>query len=153
MRSEKDDEKAKSDDMRKNRTIEVYKAFFAWKKAEIKAERHKGHRFWAYARLAIITPWCLVLRWLKKDWKVLVPIFSAVVVAASSSVWGFYLAAAILGWETDAAKWCIGVGSAVWTWWLIGPASPFLAICLAATAAIYAVVKRIRGRNRKKEKK
>ena len=137
---------------RRSKTLAVYKAFFAYKSRLIKALPKKSKRFWARVRLILITPWCLVLRWLKRNPSAIV-VFLIVLALVSSSVWGFYLGAAIVGFDSDAGKWLVGVGSAVWAWWLVGPGSPFMGICLALTVAIEALFKKIKSRRIKNGKK
>ena len=131
---------------RKNTTIAKYKRFFAVKAYQAKRSPKRARE---WLRLTFVTPWLLAWKWIRGDWKVLLPTFIGVLIAVSASVWGFYLAAAIAGLDTDTGKWLLGIGSAVWTWWLIGPASPFLGICLGLTAGIYAIIKKIKGRKKK----
>ena len=137
---------------RRSKTLEIYKAFFSYKGAVIKAMPKGSKRFWARMRLIFVTPWCLVLRWLRRNPSAIV-VFLIVLALVSSSVWGFYIGAAMVGFDSDAGKWMIGIGSAVWAWWLVGPASPFIGICLALTVAIEAIFKKIKSRRIKNGKK
>jgi len=60
-----------------------------------------------------------------RDWRSAVCVVISLILW-SASVWIWYLLAIITGWTTDAAKWFLGIGSAVWIWWLSPVGSPFI---------------------------
>lgn len=126
---------------KRNRTVRLYQAFFAMKKAEMYREHPKGKRFFPWLKLTLITPWALIWRWLRKDWHLFL-YFAIWVVIVSCEVWVPYLMG-LMTWGTDASKWWFSIGSACWIWWA-GPGTPFLAICLALTVATDAAVKGIK---------
>lgn len=134
--------------LRDNPTVQVYTAFFRIKKARIKRDVPKGgRRFLAYARLFLITPWCLVIRYLRKDWHLIV-YFAAWFVIVSCEVWFPYLMG-LITWGTDASGWWFGIGSACWLFWA-GPGTPFLAIVLALTVGTSAAERAIKRKRKKK---
>ena len=60
----------------------------------------------------------------------------------SSEVWVFYLLG-VISWGSEFSKWCLGVASACWLFWL-GPITPFLPLCIIITAFIKGIVNKIR---------
>lgn len=95
----------------------------SWK-MRIRLDPNKFRRFWKWVWYLVAFPF-VWLFYNIRDWRSAVCILISLLLW-SSSVWGFYLAALICGWTTDAAKWLIGVGSAVWVWWASPVGSPFI---------------------------
>lgn len=119
----------------------------AWK-AKIKADPSKFKRFWKWVWFLIAFPF-VWLFYNIRDWR------SGVCVAISfllwsSSVWIFYLLALITGWTTDAAKWFLGIGSAVWVWWLSPVGSPFILLVTFTAIGLKALFNKIKERRGKK---
>jgi len=102
----------------------------AWKD-HIREEPSKFKRFWKWVWYLIAFPF-VWLFYNVRDWRSAICIVISFLLW-SVSVWGFYLAALICGWTTDAAKWLIGIGSAVWVWWASPIGSPFI-LCVTFTA-------------------
>lgn len=127
-------------------TIKVYKAFFAFKTRKLKERKPKGKRFWGYCYIALILPWALVIRYFRKNPRLLIW-FAVWFVIVSCEVWFPYLMGAIT-WGTEASGWWFGIGSACWLFWA-GPGTPFMAIVLALTIATEAVFQKINNRRRK----
>ena len=118
----------------------------AWK-TKIKAEPSKFKRFWKWIWFLIAFPF-VWLFYNIRDWR------SGVCVAISfllwsSSVWIFYLLALITGWTTDAAKWFLGIGSAVWVWWLSPVGSPFILLVTFTAIGLKALFNKIKERRGK----
>ena len=102
----------------------------AWKD-HIREEPSKFKRFWKWVWYLIAFPF-VWLFYNVRDWRSAICIIISFLIW-SASVWGFYLAALLCGWTTDAAKWLIGIGSAVWVWWASPIGSPFI-LCVTFTA-------------------
>jgi hypothetical protein len=94
------------------------------RKIRIRLQTNKFKRFWMWVWYLISFPF-VWLFYNIRDWRSGICILISFLLW-SSSVWGFYLAALLCGWTTDAAKWCLGVGSAVWVWWISPVGSPFI---------------------------
>lgn len=94
------------------------------RKARIRLETNKFKRFWKWVWYLIAFPF-VWLFYNIRDWRSAICILISLLLW-SSSVWGFYLAALICGWTTDAAKWLLGVGTTVWVWWASPVGSPFI---------------------------
>ena len=108
-------------------------------KAEIKSQpRHFWKLVWYYFKKPFV--------WIKdniKDWRTFL-IFGIVCAVVSCEVWIPYLLGFIT-WGTDFSKWCFGIASACWLFWL-GPFTPFLPICIGLTAGIKAVINKIKNK-------
>ena len=135
--------------VKNNKTIRLYEGFFRFKREQIKRSGKTGIRkALAYLRLALITPWCLVLRYFRRNPRLLIW-FAGWFLIVSSEVWVPYLLAAI-GWQNEAFRnSMLSVGSACWLFWA-GPGTPFMAIVLALSIASEAVFKKIKKRRRRK---
>ena len=111
-------------------------------KEKIKSEpKHFWKLVWFYFKKPFV--------WLKdniKDWKTAV-IFIIVFLILSCEVWIPYLLGFIT-WGTDFSKWCFGIASACWLFWL-GPCTPFLPICIGLTILIKSLFNKIRFRKLK----
>lgn len=111
-------------------------------KQQIKSEpKHFWKLVWFYIKKPFV--------WLKdniKDWRTAL-IFGIVFLVLSSEVWVPYLLG-IISWGTDFSKWCFGIASACWLFWL-GPGTPFLPICIGLTILIKSLFNKIRFRKLK----
>ena len=105
-------------------------------KEQIKSQpKHFWKLVWFYFKKPFV--------WLKdniKDWKTAV-IFIIVFLVVSCEVWLPYLMGFIT-WGTDFSKWCFGIASACWLFWL-GPGTPFLPICIGLTILIKSLFNKI----------
>lgn len=129
---------------RAKRALDAYEASKAKRRAEIRLEPSRWKRFWKWCWFWFSHPF----RWLwmsVHDWRTML-IFGSVFVVYSGSVWGFYLAAAIVGWGTDTGKWLAGIGTAVWAWWLVGPFSPFMELVILTTMGIKYLMDKLGGK-------
>ena len=93
-------------------------------KINIRLTQNKFKRFWKWVLFYIAFPF-VWLFYNIRDWRSAVCVGISMVLW-SSSVWVFYLCAILCGWTTDVAKVLIGIGSAVWAWWLSPLGSPFI---------------------------
>jgi hypothetical protein len=111
-------------------------------KEQIKSEpKHFWKLMWFYFKKPFV--------WLKdniKDWKTFL-IFGIVFLVVSCEVWVPYLLGFIT-WGSDFSKWCFGVGSACWCFWL-APLTPFLPICICLTILIKSLFNKLRFRKLK----
>ena len=120
------------------------------RKGKIRQEPSKWKRFWKWVWYLMSFPF-VWLFYNIRDWR------SAVCIAVSftlwsASVWGFYLAAAICGWtSTDAGKWLIGIGSAVWAWWVSPIGSPFILLVTFTAIGMKAAFNRMKGKDYEEE--
>lgn len=125
--------------------MERYEAGQRAERARIDAEPRKAKRF--LKRLWHLASWPFKWLWAQcHDWKFLA-LFVAVMAVVSSEVWIFYLLA-FLSWGTDFSKWALGIGSAMWAFWLL-PGTPFIPLCMALTIGLRAIVDKIKGRKGK----
>lgn len=112
-----------------------YNADKQLRKDKIKLEPNKHKRFWKWVWYVISFPFIWI--WVNlRDWRTLL-IFGIVCAIVSSEVWVFYLMG-FISWGTDFSKWCMGIASACWVWWLL-PGTPFLPLCIAITIGIKAL--------------
>lgn len=113
------------------------------KQKEIKVQiKSEPKHFWKLMWFYIKKPFVWIFDNIK-DWRTAV-VFIIVFLAMSSEVWVFYLLG-IITWGSDFSKWCMGVASACWLFWL-GPFTPFLPICIGLTAGIKAVINKIKNK-------
>lgn len=94
------------------------------RKDKIRQEPNKWKRFWKWVWYLI----CFPFVWLFyniRDWRSAICIIVSFLLW-SASVWIWYLLAFVSGWNTDFAKWCLGIGSAIWLWWVSPVGSPFI---------------------------
>lgn len=126
----------------------IYKEKQKLWKISIKLEQNKFKRFWKWVWYFVAFPW-VWLFYNIRDWRSAICVLISFLLW-SSSVWGFYLAALLCGWTTDAAKWLIGTGSAVWVWWLSPVGSPFILLVTFTSIAIKAAFNFIKERKKKK---
>ena len=119
-----------------------YQASMAAEKAKVKKEPNRFRRLLKWAWLGIRWPF----KWLwmaAHDWRI-IAIFAFWFALVSGSVWVWYvLAFAFNG--TAFSAWCLGIGSAVWGFWLM-PFTPFTLLCISLTIGTKAVLDRVRAR-------
>lgn len=128
-----------------NELEQSYKKSQEEAKTKIKAEPNKWKRFWKWVAFLIVFPFKWI--WFNlRDWRTAI-IFVIVFLVLSSEVWLFYLLG-IISWGSEFSKWCIGIASACWIFWL-GPGTPFLPLCIAITAGIKALFNNAKGRGSK----
>lgn len=130
---------------------EVYKQKQDQWKQRIRSKPTRWLRFWAWVWYLIAFPF-VWLFYNIRDWR------SAVCVGISllfwsASVWIWYLLALITGWETTIAKWFLGIGSAIWIWWLSPVGSPFILIVTITAIGIKTVFDKIKDRKNKRKNK
>lgn len=94
------------------------------RKIKIRLQSNRFKRFWMWVWYFIAFPF-VWLFYNIRDWR------SAICVVISfllwsSSVWIWYLLAFIVGLDTGSGKWFLGIGSAVWIWWISPVGSPFI---------------------------
>lgn len=122
------------------------------KKQKIKAIPSRWKRFWAWVWYWISFVWIYAFKVLKDPFNLL--IFAIVTIIYSGSVWGFYLAALLCGWNaTEQGKWLIGIGTSVWAWWLSPAGSPFILLCVFTTLGVRTLMEIIRGAIKRKKVK
>ena len=128
---------------------EYRKRQLAWK-VHIRTKPTKWKRFWAWVWYLIAFPF-VWLFYNIRDWRSLICIIVSFLLW-SSSVWIWYVLALCSGWTTTAAKWFIGIGSAVWIWWASPVGSPFILLVTFTSIGIKAIFNKIKHRkNNEKE--
>lgn len=119
-------------------------------KMKIRLKPKKSQRFWGWVGYLVAFPF-VWLFYNIRDWRTAICVIVSFLLW-SGSVWVFYLLAAICGWTTDAAKWFIGIGSAVWVWWVSPVGSPFILLVTFTAIGmkmLFDKIKSIRYRKRK----
>lgn len=130
-----------------NKLEQEYKESQDKKKALIRQEPNKFKRFWKWVWFLLSFPFIWI--WVNiRDWKTAI-IFIIVVVVVSIEVWLPYLLG-VITWGSDFSKWCFGIGSACWIFW-IGPGTPFIPLCIGITIGIKALFNKIKGKRTHKE--
>ena len=114
------------------------------RKAKIKAEPNKFKRFWKWVWYYMTFTFVWIFQNMK-DWRTMV-IFLIVMAVISCEVWIPYLMG-LITWGTDFSKWCFGIASTIWIWWLL-PGTPFLPLCIFITIGIKALFNRIKAKRR-----
>ena len=117
----------------------AYKEAINQKKRNIRKNNKGAKRFFKMLWFYLLLPFY----WFKdnlKDFKTLI-IFLIVLIVLSSEVWVFYLLA-LLSWGSSFSKWCLGIGSSFWLFWL-APFTPFLPICIFLTMLIKGILNKI----------
>lgn len=120
-------------------------------KTSIRFKPTKWKRFWSWVWYLIAFPW-VWLFYNIRDWRTAVCILVSFLLW-SSSVWLWYVLALCSGWTTDAAKWFLGIGSAVWIWWASPVGSPFILLVTFTAIGIKAIFNKIKNREKKSHKK
>ena len=119
-----------------------YKDLQLKRKIRIRLEQNRFKRFWKWVWYFLTFPF-LWLFYNIRDWRSAICVLISFLLW-SASVWVFYLLAIITGWNTEIAKWFIGIGSAVWAWWLSPLGSPFILLVTSTSIAIKALFNKIR---------
>ena len=121
-------------------------------KTHIRLEPNKFKRFWKWVWFLIAYPF-VWLFYNIRDWRSAICILISFLLW-SATVWVWYLLAFLSGWNTDTAKWFLGVGSAIWVWWLSPIGSPFILLVTITGIGIKALFNKIKEkRNAKSEEK
>lgn len=120
-------------------------------KTSIRFKPTKWQRFWSWVWYLIAFPW-VWLFYNIRDWRTAICILVSFLLW-SSSVWVWYVLALCSGWTTDAAKWFLGIGSAVWIWWASPVGSPFILLVTFTAIGIKAIFNKIKNREKKSHKK
>ena len=128
--------------MKKNKISEIYEAKQKEWKEKIRSKPTKWLRFWGWVWYLVAFPW-VWLFYNIRDWRSAVCIVVSLVLW-SASVWIWYLLAMVTGWNTDAAKWFLGIGSAIWIWWISPVGSPFILLVTITSIGIKMVWDKIR---------
>ena len=138
--------------MKKFNDIEkVYKEQQLKWKTRIRLDTNKFRRFWKWVWFLIAFPF-VWLFYNIRDWHSAICVIISFLLW-SCSVWIWYLLAIITGWNTEIAKWFIGVGSAIWVWWLSPIGSPFILLVSITAIGIKALFNKIKDRKAKKYEK
>lgn len=116
------------------------------RKDKIRKEPNKFKRFWKWVLYLLTFPFVWVFYNIR-DWRTAI-CFVISVLLWSASVWVFYLLAILTGWNTDTAKWFIGIGSAVWVWWLSPLGSPFILLCTITAIGMKSLFNVIKSRKK-----
>ena len=114
------------------------------RKDNIRQEPSKFKRFWKWVWYLICFPW-VWLFYNIRDWR------SAICVIISfgiwsASVWLFYLL-----YFLTKNPWFLGIGSAVWVWWLSPVGSPFILLVTFTSIAFKAIWNKLRNVKDEKE--
>ena len=101
-------------------------------KDKIREEPNKHKRFWKWVWYYLTFPFKWI--WVNiRDFRTML-IFIIVMLLVSIEVWLPYLMG-VITWGSDFSKWCFGIGSACWIFW-IGPGTPFIPLCIVITIGI-----------------
>ena len=119
------------------------------RKEKIKSEPNKFKRFWEWVWYFISFPF-VWLFYNIRDWRSAICVLISFLLW-SASVWVFYLLAILTGWNTDTAKWFIGIGSAVWVWWLSPIGSPFILLVTVTSIGMKMIFDKIKLRKNKQK--
>lgn len=130
--------------MKKNKIAELYEAKQKEWKEKIRSKPTKWLRFWSWMWYLIAFPW-VWLFYNIRDWRSAICVVISLVLW-SASVWIWYLLAIITGWSTDVAKWFLGIGSAIWIWWISPVGSPFILLVTITAIGIKMVWDKIKNR-------
>lgn len=120
----------------------------AWK-THIRMKPTKWKRFWGWVWYLIAFPF-VWLFYNIMDWRTAICIVISFLLW-SASVWIWYVLAFVSGWNTDIAKWFLGVGSAIWLWWISPIGSPFILLVTFTAIGMKALFNKIKHRKKKKE--
>ena len=118
-------------------------------KTHIRLETNGFKRFWKWVWFLIAFPF-VWLFYNIRDWRSAICVIISFLLW-SCSVWLWYLLALLTGWNTDQAKWFIGIGSAVWVWWVSPVGSPFILLVTITSIGLKALWDKIRHHKIKKK--
>ena len=127
----------------------VYKERQANWKSHIRQEPKRFKRFWKWVWFVIAFPF-VWLFYNIRDWRSAICVLISFLLW-SCSVWIWYLLAILCGWTSDSAKWFIGIGSAIWIWWLSPIGSPFILLVTFTAIGIKAIFNKIKEHKRSKK--
>lgn len=112
------------------------------RKEKIRQEPNKFKRFWKWVWYAICFPW-VWLFYNIRDWRTAICVLISLAFW-SASVWVFYLL-----YFLTQNEWFLGIGTAVWVWWLSPVGSPFILLSTITAIGIKAVFNKIKERKNK----
>ena len=117
-------------------------------KMHIRLEQNKFNRFWKWVWYLIAFPF-VWLFYNIRDWRSAICVVISLILW-SCSVWLWYLLAVVTGWDTETGKWFIGIGSAVFMWWLSPFGSPFLLLVTITSIGIKIFINKVFGKRKDK---
>ena len=117
-------------------------------KMHIRLEQNKFNRFWKWVWYLIAFPF-VWLFYNIRDWRSAICVVISLLLW-SCSVWLWYLLAIVTGWDTETGKWFIGIGSAVFMWWLSPFGSPFLLLVTITSIGIKIFINKVFGKRKDK---
>ena len=117
-------------------------------KTRIRLDTNKFRRFWKWVWYLIAFPF-VWLFYNIRDWRSAICVLISFLLW-SCSVWLWYLLAVVTGWDTEQAKWFIGIGSAVWVWWVSPVGSPFILLVTITAIGIKSLFNVIKSKKSKK---
>lgn len=112
------------------------------RKDKIRQEPNKFKRFWRWVWYLICFPW-IWLFYNARDWHSIICIIISLLLW-SASVWIFYL----LYFITQNA-WFLGIGSAVWIWWISPVGSPFILLVTVTAIGMKALYNKLKSRKKR----
>ena len=115
------------------------------RKAKIRLEPNKFKRFWKWVWYLVCFPW-IWLFYNCRDWRSIICVIISLVLW-SGSVWIFYL----LYFITQNG-WFLGIGSAVWVWWISPVGSPFILLVTMTAIGMKALYNKVKNRSFNKNK-
>ena len=121
-------------------------------KMSIRLDTNKFRRFckWVWYLIAFPFVW---LFYNMRDWRSIICVIISFLLW-SSSVWVWYLLAIFTGWtSTTIGKWFLGIGSAIWVWWISPVGSPFILLVSLTSIGIKALFNKIEDFKDKRKKK
>lgn len=109
------------------------------RKDKIRQEPNKFKRFWKWVWYLICFPFVWIFYNIR-DWRSAI-CFLLSMVLWSASVWVFY----VLYFITQN-EWFLGIGIAVWAWWLSPLGSPFILLCTFTAIGMKALLNKIKSK-------
>ena len=121
-------------------------------KMSIRLDTNKFRRFWKWVWYFVAFPF-VWLFYNMRDWRSVICVIISFLLW-SSSVWVWYLLAIFTGWtSTTIGKWFLGIGSAIWVWWISPVGSPFILLVSLTSIGIKALFNKIEDFKDKRKKK
>lgn len=109
------------------------------RKDNIRQEPNKFKRFWKWVWYLICFPFVWIFYNIR-DWRSAI-CFLLSMVLWSASVWVFYVIYFI-----TQNEWFLGIGIAVWAWWLSPLGSPFILLCTFTAIGMKALLNKIKSK-------